>query len=176
MLMKEKIFKGTVLLTVLGLFVFVGFKMPSNSKVAYVNSYDLYEGFTMKKELEQELERFVQSRKPVIDSLEMLLEVKGKTLRLQREPAPDQIIDYERTLEQYEAVKLDFEQKHQELVASYSDQIWTRLNEYTTTYGKKHGYDFIYGANGNGTIMHASESNDITGDVLNFCNEKFEGK
>lgn len=53
---------------------------------------------------------------------------------------------------------------------------WNLLNEYILEYGKKYRYDFIYGANGEGNLMYASEGKDITDKVIEFSNKKYNGK
>jgi outer membrane protein len=42
-------------------------------------------------------------------------------------------------------------------------------------YGKKHGYDFIYGAQGSGNLMYANGQKNITDEVLKYINERYQG-
>ena len=50
------------------------------------------------------------------------------------------------------------------------------INDYVKEYGKKKGYDIIFGASGSGNVMYASEASDLTEDVLKGLNAEFEGK
>ncbi len=59
-----------------------------------------------------------------------------------------------------------------------SDSIRTSLiddvKSYIKEYGKKFGYDYVYGTGDAATILYAKDSYDITNDVLNQLNEEFK--
>jgi outer membrane protein len=175
-MMKERIFKISMLLLVVGLFILVGFKMPSADKVAYVNSYDLYENFQMKEELSVKLQSYVQSTQPRIDSLRLQLEARANALRSVQEPDPQQVIYYERLREEYETSSRNFEERAQQMQEQFTDQIWERINTHLETFGKEQGYDFIYGANGNGAIMYANDAKEITEEATAYINAKYQGE
>lgn len=50
------------------------------------------------------------------------------------------------------------------------------INDFVKEYGKKKGYQVIFGASGGGTIMYAAEGSDLTQIVLEGLNAEFEGK
>lgn len=50
------------------------------------------------------------------------------------------------------------------------------INDFVKEYGKKKGYQVIFGASGGGTIMYAAEASDLTQIVLEGLNAEFEGK
>lgn len=50
------------------------------------------------------------------------------------------------------------------------------INDYVKEYGKKKGYEIIFGASGSGNIMYADEGTDLTEKILEGLNNEFEGK
>ena len=74
---------------------------------------------------------------------------------------------------QQENIKLEEYQKH--FTSTVSEQVWERLNGYIIEYGQENNYEMIFGASGNGNIMYSKEGFDITEQVINYANEKYEG-
>jgi len=48
------------------------------------------------------------------------------------------------------------------------------IKDYIKDYGKKNGYDYIYGTGDNATILYAKDGYDITEDVLKLLNDEFK--
>ena len=69
--------------------------------------------------------------------------------------------------------------KLQELKQQYMDeaiqQVWGRLNDYIQLYGEENEFMLILGAQGNGNVMYAQETINITEEVLKFANSKYQG-
>ena len=49
------------------------------------------------------------------------------------------------------------------------------INAFVKEYGKENGYKIILGARGNGNIMYADSSKNITKEVLIYLNKKYQG-
>jgi outer membrane protein len=49
--------------------------------------------------------------------------------------------------------------------------IWEKINQKVNDYGKEQGYDYIFGAKGDGSIMYASDKKDITKEVIAYINK-----
>jgi outer membrane protein len=49
--------------------------------------------------------------------------------------------------------------------------IWDQINAKINAYGKEQGYDYIFGAKGDGSIMYASDKKDITKEVIAYINQ-----
>ena len=67
----------------------------------------------------------------------------------------------------------------QELQDNYthnlSNNVWNRLNDYITEYAQANNLKIILGANGNGNVMFGEKSIDITNQILEYSNKKYEG-
>lgn len=55
-------------------------------------------------------------------------------------------------------------------------QVTKRLDEYIKLYAQKKSIDMIVGANGNGSLLYGKEERDITHDLIEFVNKKYEGE
>ncbi len=56
-----------------------------------------------------------------------------------------------------------------------SNKVWKRLNVYIKEYGEVNGYDIIMGTQGSGNVMYAKDVIDITNEILNYSNNRYEG-
>ena len=62
------------------------------------------------------------------------------------------------------------------LVEQFTSEVWAFINDGIKEYGDTHGYDFIFGATGDGSLMFARESTNVTDSVIQFINRKYSGK
>ena len=69
--------------------------------------------------------------------------------------------------------KMREEQRYAETSQEYYSLIWDRLNTYIGEYGQDNDYVYIFGANGDGSVMYAADSENITEEIIAFVNIKF---
>ena len=144
-------------------------------KTAYMDVKKVYNEFTLKKELESKLTNVEQTRKTILDSLELQLKVLSKQLEVltKRDEQKENIFSAKR--EEYLVKKKQFDEDNQAMTQQYSEQIMKQLNQYVQDYGKTNGYTYIHGADGNGSMMYADDKHNITDEVTKFINEKYKG-
>jgi len=128
-------------------------------KKAYVLNQRVFDEFKGKKELELKLKQVQDSHKGSLDSMVSLI---------QQQPGNKGLI------EQYQGTLKSFELEQQQLSDRYTADIWKRINQYISEYGKEKGYDFIFGATGNGGLMYANDANNITEEIIPYINNKYE--
>lgn len=143
-----------------------------DKKVAYVNTYQLYEEFKLKKELEEKLKKTQLSRQVILDSIKSKIQLVGINKDLSDQMLADKIQELRQT---YFLKEKQFSQENESQAQQYTDQVWEQLNQYVKDYGKEHRLKYILGANGQGSIMYADESNDITKELIEYVNEKYQG-
>lgn len=153
-----------IVITITGLLIY---DYQGVKKVAYVQNDKLLSEFTLAKELDEDLEKVRLSRRNELDSLELQMK-----LLYQAEGESEQL----KTLQtQYLEKKNYYNQEVLNLQQSFNEQIEKRLNEYIMAYGKENGYEFIHGASGVGSLLYADESKDITDELIEYVNGKYEG-
>lgn len=167
---KHQLFNSILLVSILVSAVYLlGFRTMSPSKLAYMDVPKAFEQFDMKKALQEKLSQELQSKNRVLDSLKINMANLPKN-----SPAELAIVAAKRN--ELVQVTESYSRMHQQSVEEYDKQILNRLNKYVREYANQKGYDFILGAEGSGAIMAANESLDITDDIIEFANLKYQGE
>lgn len=156
----------------LSVLIFCGFY--SRPKLAYVNTYMIYNDFKLKKELEEKLKKTQLTRKVLLDSMRVKIQMVMLNVQSGHEKLTDEQIAKLR--EAYFLKERQYQEDNDNQAQTYTDQVWKQLNEYIAQFGKEKGYDYIIGANGQGNLMYARENNDISKQLIEYVNAKYEGK
>ncbi|MDI9320441.1 MAG: hypothetical protein QM530_08225 [Phycisphaerales bacterium] len=127
-------------------------------KSVYVDIGKMLDGYKFKKDLEAEGTKNLYKIKNTVDSLKMAQKVNNNPI------TDSQIIYAERAFEQY------YNYSNQEM----TKKIWERLNPQLEEFGKQNKFELVVGANGAGTILYGSKDCDVTNDVVNYINAKYE--
>jgi outer membrane protein len=160
-------------LSILSLVVVVSigtFFFLNRERTAYVDASKLFNEFKMKKALENEFKKVENMRKMQLDSMVMILKVMDRGVSTKEEGA---FLEYKK--EEFAQKQNEFAKANEALSQKYNEQIWNQLNQYIKDYSDKAGYDYVYGATGDGTLMYAAERRNITEEVIKYTNEKYEG-
>jgi outer membrane protein len=142
-------------------------------KIVYIDNVRLYNEFDLTKELQTKITESSRAQKNNLDSLELELVSKAKKLEMTKSKNVIEIRDFELKREEFIMRKQKFEQDQEQLAADYNNQIVSQINQYVKEFGKENAYDVIIGSNGDGTVMYGKEEMDITDEVLNFINQKY---
>lgn len=165
------------LLLIIVLFVFVVFSsyQNSNSREVYIVTGELFQNFDYQNELNAEYIKLKDTKDKEIENYITLL--KKLQQKIKEEQNSDQAIyDYQVGLERLQKLQNDVNDELSKISAEYNDKIWDKLNRYVTEYGKENNYKVIFGAGGDGNIMYAEESINVTSEVVEYCNNKYNGK
>jgi len=146
----------------------------AEKKDGFVQVSKLYNDFEMTKELSKKLEVSTQVKTQILDSLKF--SIKQLEIQLNSDAKEELIRVYELKKQEYLYKEGMFTEESQRLSQTYSDQTMNQINEYVQEFGKSNGYEYIYGASGNGSLMYAKDANDITDQILVFINNKYQGK
>jgi outer membrane protein len=152
------------------------FRAGGSRQVAYVRMDELYNDFALKQQLESKLKETEKARQFIVDSLKLQLRQMTTTMQALGKIDTAMLRNYNLKQTYLQAQQAQFDQDNQVLAQQYTDQIWGQINQYTRDFGKEKGYNFIFGASGDGALMYASEGQDITLAVKNYINQRFNGK
>lgn len=155
---------------IIGLFLF----SCTERKDGFVQESKLYTGFEMTRELNKKLEATILAKNQILDSLKF--SIKQLELQLNANKTDELFKQYELKKQEFLYKNQQFNEENQQLQQTYTEQSLIQINEYINKYGEMNDYDYIYGANGNGSLMYAKDKNDITEEVLVFINKKYQGK
>lgn len=173
---KTNIILSVAVLLLSTMVIFQWVAAPKPVKLGYIDIQAVFNEFNLKKELEKDLLTTKSRHDRVLDSLANSLQLLASKLELKENPAKEEIADFERKRQVFVAQKQQFEEQHRQLTEQYDQQIITQLNQYVKQYGQENGYSYIFGNDGNGTLMYAPEAENITGEVVQYLNNQYEGK
>lgn len=133
----------------------------NTSSNAFIYNQKVFQQFRGTIVVEEKMRAVEQADKKITDSLQYLIERNRYNL--------DLIANLEGQLRTIRS-------KHQQMSEQFTSEVWKYINDGVVEYGQLNKYEFIYGASGNGNLMYAAEKNDITQDVVQFLNAKYEGE
>ena len=171
-------------LGLVGLFTTVGFILVlsylvfdffNRPKTGYVIIQEVYEGFDYKKEMEKKFNMTKNSRKKIADSLAFELKIFGKKLDAQKKVSDEQAKAFNLKREEYFQRTKVFNEDNEQLLKQYNQEVLSQMNQYIGDYGKVHHFQYIFGNEGNGSLMHADDKLNITKEVIGFINAKYHG-
>jgi len=168
----KKIIAYTITGFFAGVCLYVLYDLSSRKKTVYVNTAEVYNQFSLKKELEKKLEKTQLTKKTILDSLHMQLSLLARI----EKPTADDSRRARELQEQVYYKEHQYREEDENEAQQYTNQVWEQLNQYMKDYGKEKGYQFVLGANGQGNLMYADEGSDVTKDVVGFVNAKYQGK
>jgi outer membrane protein len=149
-------------------------------QAAYIDIKKVFNSFQMKKELEEKYKVVQKQRDRVLDSLQGTLRIISRELSEQKMNAnkidENLIRQFEYKRDEYLKTKERFEEDNAMLSQKYDSQILERMTAYIIEYGKKNKYDFIYGADGNGSLMYSNDRYDLSDEIAVYINNKYKGQ
>lgn len=78
-------------------------------------------------------------------------------------------------MKEYVVLKQNFEQYNQQFAFEESQKIWKRLDSYISDFSSEKKYKLIIGSEKKGDVLYGDEKLDITNELINFVNSKYEG-
>lgn len=169
--MRNKLLAGVIILALLiaGIFFFYMNRESApqaKGEIVFIDSFEVFEEFTMKKEYDKMLEQEISADRAVLDSL-------GESLNnmITTKKAGEAEINLKKT--EYFRYKESYEKAFRELSGKYTEQVYERLNGYIKDFGKKQQYRLILGANGQGNVMYVDKNADITESLILYINQQY---
>jgi len=154
----------------LGIVLFLAFYITSLSdkkEYVYIDNIKLFNGFNMAKDMSDIHTKKVKKQTKKLDSLYQLFQIDIAA------KDEDKIKISQQKLQKEDEALGAMKQHFSKVV---SQQIWNRLNAYINEYGKTQKHKIIFGTQGGGNVMYADDSVDLTAEVLEYANAKYEGE
>lgn len=155
--------------------VYMGIQALSQPKTGFVIISELYNGFEMKKEMEQKYLGVKKARDKILDSLTLELKGLSQKIETEQEKNPNTIKEFTTKRTDYLQRKQAYEADNTALSQKYDQEILTQMNQYVKDYGAANGYTYVFGSDGNGALMYAKDANNITKQVIEYINSKYKG-
>lgn len=150
-----------------GAAILIGYLTNSTpKKIGVVDAVRLFDGYNMKKEMEEKAKVKLLELGRQVDSV-------GNLYNMAKAGKDENEIKRLAYASNYMKATLEAEYKksNQEI----NQQVWKRLNIAMDAYGKDKGIHLIIGANGMGTVLYNDDYYDLTAEAIKFVNSKYEG-
>jgi outer membrane protein len=149
-------------------------------KTAYIDTVKLMEEYEELKDLES---------KGKVKSDEMARELEGEAQKLRLDAASFQNEAQSKGRQWAELKMQELQKRERELGIKQEtmmrqlqdefgvkrDTIIAQMKKHIKEYGKKEGYDYIYGTGDAASVLYAKEQYDITAEILKQLNENYKG-
>ncbi len=155
----------TINLIILGLLLALFFRteyaIDQADKKAYVINQEIYQAFHARTDLEKKLLSISQTNRQKLDSMKSLLLRNNGNESLKNA---------------YEKAQLQFTHEEKTIAEQYQMDLWKQINEYVSQFGQERGYEFIFGATGDGNLMYANNAKNVTKELIQYMNDHYEDK
>lgn len=165
------------ILTISSYVIFIGvtaialFLFFTKERNAYFDYNEVYNNTELKKKLEKDLERVVSIRKAQLDSMQLELSFVSQKIQSGTEKNPAVLSKFEDDKSRYMNYQGQFEEENARLKETYFNQIRKDINDKAMLFAKENGYTFLFAAMGDGALMYADESKNVTKDFLEYINK-----
>jgi len=160
---------GAIVLSI-GSMSFSLFKQDSHEEIAYFDYNKAYNECDMKVTLEKDLEKLVSLRKSELDSLQLELSLMSNSIKSGNSQAT-QMDSFQELKQRYLMLSGKYEEENMRLKEEYFSQIRSHINKKAKEYGESNGYDYLFAATGDGSLMYAEQTKEVTSDFLKFLNK-----
>jgi outer membrane protein len=147
-----------------------------NIKLVYIEMGKVYEEFHLSKELNKELEKVLSARKLITDSLFEDLRRKTQDLKYQEKKTIGDIQKLAKLEEECLYKREQFQKENQSTSSEYNTKIWNQINQLVHDYGVDNKLTIVFGANGQGNIMYGDERKNVTKEVIEYINNRYNDK
>lgn len=136
---------------------------------------ELYNNFELKKELEKKFKSTSISRQQVLDSLQLNLQVLARRVEETQGKNDTLVMLFQRKRGEFAQMQQTLSEDNDALGQQYDNEILSQLNQYVKDFGEENGYTYIFGNDGNGSLMYAKDAENITDKVTKYINERYQG-
>ncbi len=168
--MKKISYIGFSVLIITNLVLIALYFFGKSDHTAYFEFNKVYNNCSLKKKLETDLEKVYSTRKSELDSLQLELSLLSGKIEAKNASAME-LQTFEDLKTRFLTMQDNYEQENMRLKENYTTQIRKEINEKARLFAEKKGYTYLFAAMGDGTIMYASEKNDVTKEFQDFIDK-----
>lgn len=168
--MKKITYGGIAALIVTNILLITVYFFGKNDNTAYFDFNKVYNNCSLKEKLETDLEKVFSKRKSELDSMQLELSLLSGKID-SKNASPLEFQTFEDLKERFLTMQERYEQENMRLKETYTSQIRKEINDKARSFAEDKGYTYLFAAMGDGTIMYASEKNDVTKEFQEFIDK-----
>lgn len=145
----------------------------NQKETVYIDVPVLMEGFDYYVEFEASYQERLNSSKILLDSILIDLSKLEREIASSGDDSNEELFEQKKS--HYFQLKENNSNALDEFYSAEMQKISTRLNSYINDFGIENEYKYILGAGGQGVMLYADTSLNITNQVLLYANRKYAG-
>lgn len=161
-----------LLIAAIGWIIYQNRSIP---KTGYIIIQDVYNDFELKKEVEKKYLQTKNARDKILDSLAFEVKMIANKVKAENEKNQETVDKFNLKRDEYFQRKQTFEEDNAALTKQYDQEILTQLNQYIKDYAEANNYTYVFGNDGNGSLLYGIETLNITKEVSTYVNNKYKG-
>jgi Skp family chaperone for outer membrane proteins len=142
----------------------------NQKRLAYFDYNTVYNNCKLKIKLEKDLMRVGSLRKSELDSLQMELSFLSQKIGA-KSASQSELDRFEDMKTRFLTYKDKYEQENMQLKDTYFAQIRKEINDKARMFAEKEGYDYLFSAMGDGSLMYAAEQENVTEKFQKFIDK-----
>ncbi len=150
--------------------IIVSYLFYTKKNIVFIDNGKVFSEYKMTKETDKEVLEIEKGKKQILDSLIDVLK-KNEAGIIKIEPKQLEFFKQE-----YLYKSKQFNDELNNIRQQNIEKIWKQVNLYVKDFAKENNYSVVLGANGQGALMYAEESINVTDRVIKFINDKYENK
>lgn len=167
--------KNTIIILFLVLTVF----SCQQQKIGFIDNGEVINNYQEKIDLEARFKIKDDAFKKKTDSLSQAFQLEAQEfqLKVKKVGAKKAQELYDELAKKQQILQQRTQMEQQQIQASFQteiDSVLKRVTTFVTDYGKKQGYDFIFGKNEAGSVMFGKDAYNLTKEVTDALNEKYK--
>ena len=156
-----------------------GFMVSCNEeKTAYVDTTKLVQEYKEMKDVEEEFNMKSDAVRKELDSVARIFQEEvqqyqsemNSLSQAQRQEKEQELMQKQQQIQQQQQTRGGELREQSDAVI---DSIVDKVKDYVEVYGEENGYTYIFGSNESASIMYAKDGLDITEEILEKLNEKY---
>lgn len=170
-----KVVTGLAMVVLIGIMVVFWFQQP---KIGFVKTPELVYGYLGTREAKADFEELKSKMLANLDTLkrhhsDLLMEYKGLS-----QDSPGKV-DLESEIRRSQGNIRNYELGIDEKIYRQDEELMTgvlnQINSYVMDFGKANGYDYIFGTTESGSLLYATDADDLTDEILEGLNDNYSG-
>lgn len=145
-----------IVISIVGWLFYLTF-VKDEERVGFIYNGEVFQEFNGTKHLERKLKLLKDINSKKLDSVAIL----AKTGNLA-------------ATNLYPTMKANFDNELHELEQKYNAEVWQFINRSIKNFGNERGITLIFGASGDGSLMFADSTMNLTKEVIDYLNEDYQ--
>jgi outer membrane protein len=150
----------------------------NQEKTAYVDTTKLIQEYKEMKDVEANFSTKSDSVKSQLDSIARVFQQEVQAYQqemnsmsqAERQEKEQELMQKQQSIQQQQQMQGNRLREQSDAVV---DSVVNKVKDYVADYGEENGYTYIFGSNESANIMYAKDGKDLTQEILDNLNEKY---